>query len=298
MFLAIDHSYSSYSIIQMEKKTIGFIGGGRIVQALIDGLIVRDHLKTTNVWVSCPSVNNDNSSLKRYGTLIQTTTSNKTLCLQCNLIILAIKAKLADSICIEIANELGSSRLQQILFVSVIPGVTISTVTRWFAGLANVIRIMYNVTVAGCNGSYAISTRQHSLKHLENDLQIIFNRVAFFAGELTENELDIACALLGSGPAFFCTAVEGLADGAVKAGLSRRLANALAARTMLGCADLLVSTSKHPAELKDEVATPAGTTIYGLHELENRAVRGAFMEALMSAFNRAQMMSQQYEKND
>ncbi|CAF5145759.1 unnamed protein product [Rotaria magnacalcarata] len=105
------------------------------------------------------------------------------------------------------------------------------------------------------------------------------------------------CALIGSGPAFFCTAVEGLADGAVKAGLSRQLANTLAARTMLGCADVLVTSSKHPAELKNDISTPGGTTIYGLHELENKGVRGAFMDAIMAAFNRAQTMADQLARD-
>lgn len=153
---------------------------------------------------------------------------------------------------------------------------------------------MYNVSVAKRTGSYAISSFANH--PYEDHLKSVFNKVAFFAGNVSESELDIMCALIGSGPAFFCTAVEGLADGAVKAGLSRQLANTLAARTMLGCAELLVSSTKHPAELKNDISTPAGTTIYGLHELENRGVRGAYMDALMSAFNRAQTLADQLAK--
>jgi len=281
----------------MENIKIGFIGGGRIVQALLDGLHEADHLQKMHIWISCPSAEDDKSSLKRYNNVIQMTTSNTILCNHCDIVLFAVKAKLIKSICQEIEKTVDHDRLSNILFVSIVPGLTISTLTQWLHTDKNIIRIMYNVNVAKRNGSYALS----SLTKDENNpsqiyLKSIFDKVGYYAGDVSESELDIMCALIGSGPAFFCTAVEGLADGAVKAGLSRQLANTLAARTMLGCADLLVTSSKHPAELKNDISTPGGTTIYGLHELENKGVRGAYMDALMSAFNRAQTMADQLAK--
>lgn len=278
----------------MENTRIGFIGGGRIVQALLDGLQEIDYLSKLNIWISCPSVEDDRSPLKRFPTSLRKTTSNSYLCNCCDIVVLAIKARLSKSICQEIAKNVDSDRLARILFVSIVPGLTISTLGQWLGTEKNIIRIMYNVNVAKRNGSYAISSFANH--PLEVVLKSIFDQVGYFAGNVTESELDIMCALIGSGPAFFCTAVEGLADGAVKAGLSRPLANNLAARTMLGCAELLVSSSKLPAELKHEISTPAGTTIYGLHELENKGVRGAYMDALMSAFQRAQTMAEQLAK--
>ena len=275
----------------MDNFKIGCIGGGRIVQALLNGLEEIDYLSKLNIWISCPSAESDQSSLARFSTNIHRTTSNTNLCNQCDIVILAVKARLIKSICREITKEVDPIRLAKILFVSIVPGLTISTLTKWFATEKNIIRIMYNVNVAKRNGSYAISS---SANHpFETTVKSIFDQVAYFAGNVTESELDIMCALIGSGPAFFCTAVEGLADGAVKAGLSRSLANNLAARTMLGCAELLVSSSKLPVELQHEISTPAGTTIYGLHELENKGVRSAYMDALMSAFGRAQTMAEQ-----
>jgi pyrroline-5-carboxylate reductase len=278
----------------MENMKIGFIGGGRIVQALLDGLHEGDYLDKMNIWISCPSAEDEKSSLKRFNNLLHMTTSNLTLCNNCDIVLFAVKAKLIKSICQEIERSIDKDRLAKILFVSIVPGLTISTLNEWLHTDKNIIRIMYNVNVAKRNGSYALA----SLTNTKDDpseiyLKTIFDKVAFYAGNVTESELDIMCALIGSGPAFFCTAVEGLADGAVKAGLSRQLANTLAARTMLGCADLLVTSSKHPAELKNDISTPGGTTIYGLHELENKGVRGAYMDALMSAYNRAQTMSKE-----
>lgn len=283
----------------MENIRIGFIGGGRIVQALLDGLHEANQLNQIHLMVSCPSANEENSSLQRFTKMIQMTTSNIFLCNNCDIVIFAVKAKLIKSICQEIENKLDKVRLKNILFVSVIPGLTISTISQWLNTDKNIIRIMYNVNVAKRNGSYAISSivANESTQQLENYLKSIFDKVAYYAGNVSESELDIMCALIGSGPAFFCTAVEGLADGAVKAGLSRQLANTLAARTMLGCADILITTSKHPAQLQNDISTPAGTTIYGLHELEKNGVRSAFMDAIMAAFNRAQAMADQLAKD-
>jgi pyrroline-5-carboxylate reductase len=278
----------------MENIKIGFIGGGRIVQALLDGLHEVDYLDKMHIWISCPSAKNDKSSLKRFSNTIQTTTSNDILCNNCDIVLLAVKAKLIKSVCQEIVKTVDKNRLSNILFVSIVPGLTISTLTQWFHTEKNIIRIMYNVNVAKHNGSYAISSLANN--PFEVYLKSVFDKVAYFAGNVSETELDIMCALIGSGPALFCTAVEGLADGAVKAGLSRQLANTLAARTMFGCGELLVTSSKSPVELKNDISTPAGTTIYGLHELENKGVRGAYMDALMSAFNRAQTMADQFAK--
>lgn len=282
----------------MEKKTIGTIGSGRIVQALLDGLMQKELLGKSQIWVSSPSALNDKSPLKRYANRIQLTTSNVQLCQNCDVVLLGVKPKMIKSVCQSLAQDefLGVDRLQKILFVSVVPGLIIDTLCQWLGTKNNVIRIMYNVNVATCSGSYAISVLNNEHRQSQSEFQSLFDQVAFFAGQVSESELDIMCALIASGPAFFCTAVEGLADGAVKAGLSRSLANVLAARTMLGCADLLVTSSKHPAQLKEEISTPGGTTIHGLHELENKGVRGAYMDALMAAFNRAQTMADQLAK--
>ena len=278
----------------MENIRIGFIGGGRIVQALLDGLNDANQLRKVDIWISCPSATDNNSPLKRFNDVIHTTTSNISLCNSCHIVIFAVKPKLIKTICQEIENSMDKSLLSNIFFVSMIPGLTILTLTRWFHTNINIIRIIYNVTVAKRSGLYAISSlKDNESNSLQIYLKSILDKVAYFAGHVTEPELDIMTALIGCGPAFLCTAIEGLADGAVKAGLSRPIANALAARTMMGCADILVTSSKHPAELKNDISTPGGMTIYGLHELENKGVRGAYMAALMSAFNRAQTMAEQ-----
>ena len=99
----------------------------------------------------------------------------------------------------------------------------------------------------------------------------------------TENHLDAVTGLSGSGPAYAYLVIEALADGGVKMGLPKGLSLTLAAQTLVGAARMVLETGKHPAELKDMVATPGGTTVQGLSVLEAAAVRSAFIKAVEEA---------------
>lgn len=105
--------------------------------------------------------------------------------------------------------------------------------------------------------------------------------------ELPESNSDVLTALTASGPAFFYTMVEALADGAVAMGLRRKDALRLAALTMRGAAEMVLFTGTHPASLKDDVTTPSGCTIEGLHVLEEGNIRATLARALRTTTERA-----------
>jgi pyrroline-5-carboxylate reductase len=109
--------------------------------------------------------------------------------------------------------------------------------------------------------------------------------------ELPESQLDAFLALTSSGPAFVALVAEAMADGAVAAGLPRRLAMHLAHRTLAGTAALLHQRELHPGQLKDMVSSPGGTTIAGLRRLESGGLRSALIEAVLAAAERSRELA-------
>ena len=104
--------------------------------------------------------------------------------------------------------------------------------------------------------------------------------------QIPEDKIDAASAVSGCGPAFVYLFAEALADGGVECGLPRDKALLYAAQTLKGAAELLLSTGKHPGELKDAVCSPGGTTIAGVHALEDCGFRAAAMGAVTAAYER------------
>jgi pyrroline-5-carboxylate reductase len=122
---------------------------------------------------------------------------------------------------------------------------------------------------------------------LDEEIVRRFLSAVGIAVRVSEPALDAVTGLSGSGPAFVYLMIEALSDGGVRMGLPRDVATLLAAQTVRGAARMVLETGEHPGALKDQVASPGGTTIAGLHALERAAVRGALIDAVESATKRS-----------
>jgi pyrroline-5-carboxylate reductase len=150
-----------------------------------------------------------------------------------------------------------------------------------------IIRTMPNTPCLVGVGAIAVSQNPCVSAELRDTIAQLLGSV----GEVTlvdESHLDAVTGLSGSGPAFVLEFIESLTDGGVLAGLSRDVAARLALQTVYGTACLLQQSQLHPAQLKDQVTSPGGTTIHGLFQLHSHAFRGAVAEAVMSAAERSQ----------
>jgi pyrroline-5-carboxylate reductase len=202
----------------------------------------------------------------------------------CRFIFLGVKPQGFDGLFDSIADVL-KARKDSFVLVTMAAGVTVDRVSALAGVDCPIIRIMPNTPVAVGEGMILYCANDMTSENVLNDFRLALT----FAGRLDaipEDKIDAASAVSGCGPAFVYLFAEALADGGVECGLPRDKAILYAAQTLKGAAELLLTTGKHPGELKDAVCSPGGTTIAGVHALEDGAFRGTVMGAVEAAFKR------------
>jgi pyrroline-5-carboxylate reductase len=209
--------------------------------------------------------------------------------LAADVVILAVKPQALTAV-VAALNEANSLKKES-LIISILAGVPLARLAAAFPQNP-VIRTMPNTPATVGAGMTAIAPGPHvTAAHLETAKRI-FTAVGEVV-DIPENLMDAVTGLSGSGPAFVALFIEALADGGVQAGLPRAIASQLALQTVLGTAQLLQESQLHPAQLKDRVTSPGGTTIAGVATLENKGLRAAAIEAVYAASLRSRELGQQ-----
>lgn len=170
--------------------------------------------------------------------------------------------------------------------ISIAAGVSTARLEACFPAPVPVVRVMPNTPALVGAAATALCTGKNADESHRAKARRIFEAVGLTV-DVDEKLLDAVTGLSGSGPAYVFLFIEALADGGVRAGLGRDMALKLAAQTVLGSAQMVLETGEHPGVLKDRVASPGGTTIAGLHALENGAFRGVVIDAVLAATERA-----------
>lgn len=266
---------------------LGIIGGGVMGEALLSRLISQNVYQPSEVIVSEPQSTRRCFLEQQYG--VQVTAENLSVLHSASVVVLAVKPQVLGAIAQELAEALaklpsGSAPLP--LLISILAGVPLSKLEVTFGHLP-VIRAMPNTPATVGAGMTAIALGTNTNDSHKQTAQQLFSVVGEVV-EIPETLLDAVTGLSGSGPAYVAMLVEALADGGVAAGLPRAIANQLAQQTVKGTVQLLQETGIHPAELKDRVTSPGGTTIAGVAALERAGFRSAIIEAVVAATKRSQ----------
>ncbi|MCH2591457.1 MAG: pyrroline-5-carboxylate reductase [Pedosphaera sp.] len=269
-----------------ETPIIGFIGAGRMAAALARGFVDSGLVAPENLIASDPVP----AGRKAFGQAVgcETTDSNADVLAKAKVIFLAFKPHQLDEATETVRDQFDGSYL----VISILAGVRLAKLDEACGGLARVVRVMPNTPALVGEGACGYALGQAATSDDGELVKRLLCAVGV-AYEVKESLIDAVTGLSGSGPAYGYTIIEALSDGGVAAGLSRDIATRLAAQTMLGAAKMVLETGKHPGELKDMVCSPGGTTIEGVHELEEGGVRNALINAVRSATERAVELGQE-----
>jgi len=267
------------------KLTIGFLGAGKMATALAKGFIRAKLVTAQEIIASDPSEAARAAFAGATGA--KTTASNTEVAQFAGVLVLAVKPDQTAGVLAEMRDQFTPAHL----LVSIAAGVPIAKLEGGLGAGARVIRVMPNTPAlvgAGAAGfalgKNATATDGELAKNLLSAVGIAF--------PVKESLLDAVTGLSGSGPAYVYQFIEALSDGGVAAGLPRDAATKLAAQTVLGAAKMVLETGQHPGALKDQVTSPGGTTIEGLHELEKGKLRGTVMSAVRAATEKSKKLGQ------
>jgi pyrroline-5-carboxylate reductase len=263
----------------LEECKIGLIGAGNMGGALVLGLVAAGRVAATHI-AATDLFDRVLQPLAELG--VQTGGEIALAVRGRDVVILAIKPQMAASVLQEIAPILGGDQV----LVSIMAGVGTASIEAQVGGAVPVVRVMPQMLAKVGAAASGICAGQHVTEAQIELVRALFEQVGSTV-VVPESQMDAVTGLSGSGPAYVYTVIEALADGGVRMGLSRDNALQLAAQTVLGAARMVLESGLHPAVLKDQITSPGGTTIAGLHKLEEKGLRDALISAVQAATQRA-----------
>ncbi|XP_078665649.1 pyrroline-5-carboxylate reductase 3-like isoform X1 [Branchiostoma floridae x Branchiostoma belcheri] len=292
----------------ISEMSLAFVGAGKMAQAMAKGFLAAGVVKADHITATAPSCRSQDT-LEGIG--CQFTHNNKEAVANSDIIFLSVKPHVLPGVLQEIAPVVTKRHLM----VSVAAGVPLQFLEEKLPPKSRVIRVMPNTPCVVRQGASVYVPGSHVEKEDSEIIKSLLSSLGY-CSESNEGMISAVTGLAGSGPAYmiqkrgFCTdeyrdpvhmaigmggmghayaftAIDALADGGVKMGLPRELSIKLAAQTLLGASKMVLETGKHPMQLKDDVCSPGGTTIYAIHKLESGGFRNLLIDAVEGACLRA-----------
>lgn len=266
-----------------DGETIAFIGAGVMGEAMMKGLLHRELVKPASIIAADPHEARLEQLRASYG--IHCTVDNAAAARRADVVVLSVKPQVIDEVLSELRGQLDGV----FLIVSIVAGVTLKAIADSLLN-ARVVRSMPNtpgqigrgITVWTAAPDVALEQRRQA----EMLLGAMGEQI--FVGD--ESFLDMATALSGSGPAYVFMFMEAMIDAGVHMGFSRRVAEELVSQTIMGSVIYARQSGLHPAQLRNQVTSPGGTTAEALHEMEKGGLRKVLSEGIWAAYRRSQAL--------
>ncbi len=255
---------------------IGFIGAGKMADAIINGIIKAELIEKKNISVTDVSKERVEYFHKDG---INSYANNSDLAKNCDIIILSVKPDKVK----EVSSEIKSVVEKNKLIISIAAGITLGSLAEYLEkDSLQLIRVMPNTPALVGAGMSVYTYNTNMEKKYIDFIEKFLN--SFGEGLFMEEKyFDAVTGLSGSGPAYIFMIINALADGGVKMGLPKNIALKLASQTVFGAGKLAIETGVHPEQLKDMVSSPGGTTVEGTYILEKNNIRASLIEAVVQA---------------
>jgi len=263
---------------------VGVIGAGVMGSSIVKGLLAKGIVGAEDVFVSDVDGGKLDKLVKESG--VRAFMDNSIVAREADVLIVCVKPQ-------QMAEALASLRpsvTRRHLVISIAAGVRIRAIEENLADGVRVVRAMPNQACLVGLSATAFSPGKNATAEDHSTVEEIFSSVGRVY-VVDEEMLDAVTGLSGSGPAYAYMVIEALAEGGVKAGLTREVAIALAAQTLLGAATMVLETRRHPEELWKLVATPGGTTEAGMRALNEGGLKDALVRAVVEAAKRSKELS-------
>ena len=270
----------------LRGKQIALIGGGNMTEALVAGLLKADLAVPEQVYATDILPERRAHFQNRYK--IRVGSRNEEAAGWGQIVILSVEPQVLD----EVLDHITATIRPGTFIISMAAGYPITRVAAHLKQDLKIVRAMPNTPSSVLEGVTALALGPGVTADETRVARGIFESVGRVV-EVEERLMDAVTGLSGSGPAYVYLMMEALADGGVKMGLTRPVAELLAAQTILGAARMMLETGEHPGRLKDRVASPGGTTIAGLYELEAGRMRATLISAVEAATKRSQELGKE-----
>ena len=268
----------------MIQKKIGFIGCGNMSKAIISGLIAGGQVNAADIWIYDHKAETNQQMAQTHG--VTAAQSAEEVAKQVDILFGAVK----PNVILNVLKSVAASLNKETLVVSIAAGVTLASLANTLGHDRKIVRVMPNTPALVNEGMTSVTPNPLVTEEETREVVAIFNSFGK-AAVVNEYLIHSVVGVSGSAPAYVFMFIEAMADAAVLGGMPRAQAYEFAAQAVKGSAQMVLETGKHPAELKDMVCSPGGTTIEAVKVLEQKGFRAAVIDAMQACMAKSEALS-------